>query len=92
MIRIDAANPARAAGLEARSRIIGSPEEALIAWLIALPEGVEPARAARIALDGIARSEIEASVPTRLRELLLEVSRYRAIHYHGPIGRRRRDK
>ncbi len=63
-------------------------EELLVAWLIALPEGVDPARAARIALDGMATSKIGARVPTRLRELLLEVTRYRAI-YRAPVGRRR---
>jgi hypothetical protein len=92
MIRIDAASADRAIDYEAYLRMIGSPEEVLVAWMMALPEGVDPARAARIALDGIAGSQIEANVPTRLRDLLLEVTRYRAVHYPAPIGRRRRDK
>jgi hypothetical protein len=92
MIRIDAANATRQIGFEARSRTIGSPEEVLVAWLVALPEGLDPAHAAQIAIDRIARSKIEANVPTRLRELLLEVARCPADRCPAPIGRRRRGK
>jgi len=70
----------------------GSPEELLLAWLIALPEGVDPARAARIALDGMATSKIESRVQARLRDLLLEVACHQAIHCPAPIGRQRRNK
>lgn len=89
MIRIDAANAALAIGLEAFPRPFGSEEEMLVAWLIALPDELNAAHAARIALDAITRSEIGAIVPLRLRELLLEVARDRAVHYLSPTRRRR---
>jgi hypothetical protein len=90
MIRPDEATSARGAGSEFGSQTLVSPEEALLAWLVALPEGVDPARAARIALDQIARSGIEASMPARLQDLLVQVALCPPIRWYSTTRRRRR--
>ena len=91
MIRIDVAHAART-GPGGYLQMIASPEEALIAWLVALPEGLDPAHAARVVLARIAGSTSEAKVSIRLRELLLEVTRCSVNRCPAPMGRRRRGK
>jgi hypothetical protein len=74
MIRIDNVASGRTTGLETFVKLTGSPEEALLAWLIALPDAADPAQAARIALDQMSGSWFGATAPPRLLELLAELA------------------
>jgi hypothetical protein len=62
----------------------GSPEEALVAWLIMLPDGVDPARAARAELEALARTDDPGLA--RIRELLAEVGRFSLDEFERPDG------
>lgn len=65
------------------------PEGALLAWLIGLPDGVDPARAALAALATAPLSEWDGPRQRRLRALLVEVSRNPGDRLPMPTRRRR---
>ena len=65
------------------------PEGALLAWLIGLPDGVDPARAAPTALATAPPSEWDGPRQNRWRALLAEVSRSPADTLPMPPRRRR---
>ncbi len=64
-------------------------EGALLAWLIGLPDGVDPTRAALIALAAMPPSEGDEPPHGRLRALLARVSQFPA-ELLAPLRRRRR--
>jgi hypothetical protein len=75
----------------ATARALG-PEDALIAWLLGLPDGVDPARAAAVALGAAPGREREWETPagSRLRALLQEIAETPAGALSTPSGRRGR--
>ncbi|MBV8567781.1 MAG: hypothetical protein JO273_20225 [Methylobacteriaceae bacterium] len=64
-----------------------SPEDMLLAWLIALPDGADPAQAARDALAQFGTPKCGTRQIVRLRELLVEVSRHRPLAFVRPSRR-----
>ena len=63
-------------------------EAELLAWLIGLPDGVDPARAALSALAAMRAVDEDCPRQSRLRVLLAEVSQYPAVAL-AKVGRRR---
>lgn len=72
----------------ARSGALG-PEGALIAWLVGLPDGLDPARAAQIALAAAPGRGAESPQCRRFRALLAEVGRTPLGTLTAPARRRR---
>ena len=54
-----------------------SPEDVFLVWLLGLPDGTDPARAARAEIARLDRAAPLAAGPRRLRELMVELTRTR---------------
>jgi len=54
-----------------------SPEDVFLVWLLGLPDGTDPARAALAEIDRLDRAAPLAAGPRRLRELMAELARRR---------------
>jgi hypothetical protein len=63
-------------------------ETALLAWLIGLPDGVDPARAARFALAAMQPTAEDGPRESRLRVLLAKVGETPAAALPRPARRR----
>ncbi len=72
-----------------RAPALESAEGALIAWLVGLPHGADPARAALAALAAMPAVETETAWGAHLRALLAEVAQTR-VESLPPHRRRRR--
>lgn len=51
------------------------PEDVFLAWLLGLPDGTDPAQAARAEIARLDRAAPLAAGPRRLRELMAELAR-----------------
>jgi hypothetical protein len=72
----------------AAGRPLDGAEAALLSWLIGLPDGVDPARAARFALAAMRPADEDCPRQSRLRALLAEVGGTPAAALPRPVRRR----